>query len=314
MLRYMRRPERLARRLRPALLACAAVLALGAGTVTPAAATADEPAGSTARGSARGSTAAVAERPAFQMPFPCATTWQLNTWGHNPALDMVVEGNTGSDAKPVQSSAAGTVSATYSHPGSGNTIQINHGNGWFTAYYHLKDAPDAYVHKGDAVTTSTQIGRIGTTGNSTWSHLHYEQRYLADGDFTDESHRVAVRFDGVEYTGAAREWLSVRSNNCGGGGNPSPPWKDCPSGFVCFYSGADGTGSVCRTGGDDPSSDCGLRKSYFNNGTELPGYDHVQVAFAEGGGQCLHYGSDEGRGNFPSGGRTVASVTWRGEC
>lgn len=304
MLRYVKRSERLGRRVRAVVVACATALALGA--TVHSAASADAAAGTTAQ---------AAERPLFQMPFPCGTKWQLNTWGHNPALDLVVEGNTGSDAKPVLSSATGTVSATYNHAGSGNTIQINHGNGWFTAYYHLKDAPDAYVRKGDAVTASTQIGRIGTTGNSTWSHLHYEQRYsAAGGDFTDETHRVPVRFDGTEYSGAAREWPSVTSNNCAGGGTPPDGWQDCPSGFVCFYSGPDGTGTVCRTDRDEPAIGCGLRRSYFNNGTEQPGYDHVQVGFGEGGGQCLHFGREEGRGNFPAGGRTVASVTWRGEC
>ncbi|MEE1821463.1 M23 family metallopeptidase [Streptomyces sp. BE20] len=107
-------------------------------------------------------------RPMFQLPFPCGTVWQLNTWGHDPALDMVVEHNTGSDGLPILASAAGTVSATYWHNGSGNTVQINHGNGWFTASYHLKDGPAAYVQKGDPVTPSTVIGRIGTTGNSGW--------------------------------------------------------------------------------------------------------------------------------------------------
>ncbi|MFJ3961498.1 peptidoglycan DD-metalloendopeptidase family protein [Streptomyces sp. NPDC090036] len=260
----------------------------------------------------QGATAAAAAKPAFQLPFPCGTKWDLNTWGHNPALDLVVEDNTGSDALPVLASAVGTVSATYWNNGSGNTIQINHGNGWFTAYYHLKDDPAAYVRKGDPVQPSTRIGRIGTTGASTWSHLHYEQRYLAAGDFTDESHRVPVHFDGVEYSGQAKEWRGVTSRNCAG--TPAPAWQDCPPGNVCFYSGADGTGTVCRSAGDEPRSTCGLRKSFFNNGTTQPGYDHVQVYFKEGGTACLHRGWDEGRGNLPAGGRTIDRFQWRGEC
>ncbi|MEU8530695.1 peptidoglycan DD-metalloendopeptidase family protein [Streptomyces sp. NPDC048629] len=250
-------------------------------------------------------------KPNFQLPFACGTKWQLNTWGHNPALDIVKEGNPGSDGLPVYASAPGTVSAVYTDSGSGNTIQIKHANGWFTAYYHLKDAPTAYVSKGQAVTGATQIGRVGTSGASEWAHLHYEQRYLASGDFTDESHRKPVHFNGVEYSGAGAQWLSVTSqNNCSG----SPqPWQ-CPAGFVCFYSGADGTGTVCKTDVNTPTSPCGLRKSYFNNGSPQPGYDHVGVTYKEGGGACLHYGWAEGRGNFPSGGRTIGSVTWRGEC
>lgn len=198
-------------RLRAVVLMCLAGLVLaGAPASASASTTAPAP-------------APVAAKPLFQLPFPCGTNWQLNTWGHNPALDIVVEGNTGSDGLPVLPSAAGTVAATYWTNGSGNTIQINHGNGWFTAYYHLKDDPATYVKKGDAVQPSTRIGRIGTSGASTWSHLHYEQRYLASGDFTDESHRVPVHFDGVEYAGDAKEWPTVTSRNCTG--TPPPPGR-----------------------------------------------------------------------------------------
>ncbi|MFJ7064412.1 peptidoglycan DD-metalloendopeptidase family protein [Streptomyces sp. NPDC101115] len=249
-------------------------------------------------------------KPAFQLPFACGTAWRLDTWGHDPAVDIVAEGNPGSDGRPVYASAPGTVSAAYVHPGSGNTIQINHGNGWFTAYYHLQEAPDRFVGVGRQVTGATRIGSIGTSGAANgWAHLHYEQRYRASGDFTYESDRVPVHFDGVGYSGAGSTWPSVTSRNCA----TSQPW-DCPAGFVCFYSGTGGTGTVCKTDVNTPASPCGLRRSFFNNGTEQPGYDHAYVTFAEGGSQCLHFGWAEGHGDFPSGGRTVTSVRWGGEC
>ncbi|MGW6914465.1 peptidoglycan DD-metalloendopeptidase family protein [Kitasatospora sp. NPDC054939] len=299
----MRYRERL-RRLRAAVLVSVAVLLLANG---PAAAVQGEAAGAQVTAQV---TAGAAGKPAFQLPFPCGTTWELHTYGHNPALDIMVEGNTGSDGRPVLASAAGTVSAAYWDNGSGNTLQISHGNGWFTAYYHLQDDPAAYVKKGDAVLPSTQIGRIGRTATR-WAHLHYEQRYSATGDFTDESHRVPVHFDGVEYAGTNKDWPAVTSRNCTGA---PPAWQDCPPGDVCFYSGADGTGTVCRSAVDQPNAGCGLRRSYFNNGTPQPGWDHVQVYFREGGSLCLHRGWDEGRGNLPDGGRTVDRFEWRGEC
>ncbi|MGA5191739.1 peptidoglycan DD-metalloendopeptidase family protein [Streptomyces exfoliatus] len=251
-------------------------------------------------------------KPAFQLPFACGTTWQLNTWAHDPALDIVAEGNPGSDGRPVYASAPGTVSAAYVHPGSGNTLQISHGNGWFTAYYHLREAPEAFVRVGQSVTGATRIGSIGKSGNANdWAHLHYEQRYRASGHFTYESDRVPVHFDGVQYSGAGAQWPSVTSRNC----SPTTPqpWA-CPAGHVCFYSGAGGTGTVCKTDVDTPTSPCGLRRSFFNNGTAEPGYDHAYVTFAEGGSQCLHYGWTDGHGDFPTGGRTIKSVTWGGEC
>ncbi|MFF5494916.1 M23 family metallopeptidase [Streptomyces aquilus] len=159
----------------------------------------------------------VAAKPKFQMPFACNTHWRLDTYGsdHNPALDIVVKGNTGSSGKWVYPGYKGTVAKTFWDRGAGNVIVIKHGGGWYTAYYHLKDKHNKYVQKGDAVTAETKIGRIGATGNNSggWAHLHYEQRYRTDGVPT-ESHRKAVTFDGKTYTGKNKTWKDVTSKNC----------------------------------------------------------------------------------------------------
>ncbi|MCX4982944.1 peptidoglycan DD-metalloendopeptidase family protein [Streptomyces sp. NBC_00572] len=250
--------------------------------------------------------AATAAKPAFQMPFPCGTQWQLNSYdsGHDPALDIVAKGNPGSDGRPVLASAPGTVTAVYVDAGAGNVVQIKHSGGWFSVYYHLESPVTAKV--GQEVAATTRIGSIGKTGANSggWAHLHYEQRYLASGDFTDESHRRPVHFDGTLYTGVGKEWKSVTSANC----SPAAPWQDCPSGYVCFYPNADGTGSVCRTDRDATALACGLRKSYFNNGTVDPGYDRVRV---NGTGPCLERAA---RGALPGGGLTVTAVRWVGSC
>lgn len=157
---------------------------------------------------------AKAKKPKFQLPFECGTAWQLNTWGHNPALDMVVHRNTGSDGKKVRPSAAGAVARTYWNNGSGNTIEINHGGGWFTAYYHLKDKHNKYVKKGDKVKSYTQIGRIGRTGATKHPHLHFEQRYKKGAKSTSEKDRVPAYFNGKKYSGAGAEWKKVVSHNC----------------------------------------------------------------------------------------------------
>ncbi|MFC9390141.1 peptidoglycan DD-metalloendopeptidase family protein [Streptomyces venezuelae] len=250
--------------------------------------------------------AEAAAKPAFQMPFPCGTQWQLNSYdaGHDPALDIVAKGNPGSDGKPVLASAPGTVTAVYWDAGAGNVVQIRHGGGWFSVYYHLESPVVAKV--GQQVAATTRIGSIGRTGANSggWAHLHYEQRYLASGDFTDESHRRPVHFDGTLYTGVGSEWKSVTSANC----STTTPWQNCPAGYVCFYQNADGTGSVCRTDRDDSALGCGVRKSYFNNGMVDPGYDRVRV---NGSGPCLERTA---RGALPGGGLTVTAVRWVGSC
>jgi murein DD-endopeptidase MepM/ murein hydrolase activator NlpD len=53
----------------------------------------------------------------------------------------------------------------------GNVVEVAHGNGFVTRYCHLQRR---LVQKGQRVTRGDIIGRVGSTGRSTFSHLHYE--------------------------------------------------------------------------------------------------------------------------------------------
>lgn len=55
--------------------------------------------------------------------------------------------------------------------GYGNLVIIDHGNGLSTRYGHNYSI---YVKAGQQVTAGTPIGRCGSTGNSTGTHLHFE--------------------------------------------------------------------------------------------------------------------------------------------
>ena len=55
----------------------------------------------------------------------------------------------------------------------GNYIMIDHGDGYYTYYGHLSKFN---VSQGDVVTNQTVIGLMGTTGESTGVHLHFEVR------------------------------------------------------------------------------------------------------------------------------------------
>lgn len=59
----------------------------------------------------------------------------------------------------------------WSDYGYGNLIVIDHGNGWVSAYAHLNDV---YVYCGQSVFQGATIGPMGSTGNSTGPHLHFE--------------------------------------------------------------------------------------------------------------------------------------------
>jgi murein DD-endopeptidase MepM/ murein hydrolase activator NlpD len=57
--------------------------------------------------------------------------------------------------------------------GYGNLIILDHDNGWQTVYGHLSAI---YVNCGASVEQGDTIGALGSTGNSTGPHLHFEIR------------------------------------------------------------------------------------------------------------------------------------------
>jgi murein DD-endopeptidase MepM/ murein hydrolase activator NlpD len=50
-------------------------------------------------------------------------------------------------------------------------IMVDHGNGWQSLYAHLSAIN---VICGQSVDQGTVIGALGSTGNSSGSHLHFE--------------------------------------------------------------------------------------------------------------------------------------------
>lgn len=73
---------------------------------------------------------------------------------------------------PVVATAHGVVEQVVgSKRGYGNTVIINHENGYSTLYAHLDEI---LVNKGATVAQGTTIGTVGNTGMSMAPHLHYE--------------------------------------------------------------------------------------------------------------------------------------------
>jgi murein DD-endopeptidase MepM/ murein hydrolase activator NlpD len=92
-----------------------------------------------------------------------------------------------SQGTPVVASAAGTVvEKNYQSRGYGHYVVLRHnlanGNRVYTLYAHMNEA--ASVSGGQGVARGQQIGRVGTTGNSTGFHLHFmiiSQSYESSG-------------------------------------------------------------------------------------------------------------------------------------
>jgi len=74
---------------------------------------------------------------------------------------------------PVVAAFDGTIAAAGNGNGYGNVVRISHPGGLETRYAHLNAFADG-IKAGVAVTAGTLIGYVGTTGQSTGPHLHFE--------------------------------------------------------------------------------------------------------------------------------------------
>lgn len=82
---------------------------------------------------------------------------------------------------------AGTVTYAGWNGGYGNFIEVDHGDGFITRYAHCSKIA---VKKGQTVTQGEVIGYVGTTGNSTGNHLHFEIK--VNGKFVNPLNYVSI--------------------------------------------------------------------------------------------------------------------------
>lgn len=98
--------------------------------------------------------------------------WRSNPYGGAPefhqGLDIAAPTGT-----TVAAASSGTIILAQWYGGYGNYILIDHGGGYSTGYGHLSAI---YVSVGQTVQRGQAIGAVGSTGQSTGPHLHFEVR------------------------------------------------------------------------------------------------------------------------------------------
>ncbi|MFO7546927.1 MAG: LysM peptidoglycan-binding domain-containing protein [Trueperaceae bacterium] len=97
----------------------------------------------------------------------------LRVSGSNFHAGLDIDGETGD---PIRAARAGVVTHAGWQGGYGYLVVVQDGD---TEYYYAH-ASALEVNEGDVVTVGQVIARIGSTGNSTGSHLHFEVRVAGD--------------------------------------------------------------------------------------------------------------------------------------
>ena len=91
----------------------------------------------------------------------------IRSYGHT-GLDIAAPAGT-----PIKAVADGTVLFSGYSGGYGYVVKLNNGNGVQTYYGHCSSL---YVSTGEKVKAGDIIAAVGSTGNSTGNHLHFEVR------------------------------------------------------------------------------------------------------------------------------------------
>ena len=91
----------------------------------------------------------------------------IRTRGHT-GIDIAAPAGT-----PIKATADGKITFSGYSGGYGYVVKISHGNGIQTYYGHCSKL---YVSTGEKVKAGDVIAAVGSTGNSTGNHLHFEVR------------------------------------------------------------------------------------------------------------------------------------------
>ena len=98
------------------------------------------------------------------------TRYSPSSGGTRPHMGIDIAAPSGT---PILAAVDGIVIIASREAEYGRLVCLDHGHGYTTMYGHLKDI---HVKPGDRVQAGQILGTVGTSGNTTGPHLHYEVR------------------------------------------------------------------------------------------------------------------------------------------
>ncbi len=114
----------------------------------------------------------------FRWPLPIAGRVTTEFGASQNINGVISTGHSGMDVAapagtPIYAAHDGTISTTTGHWTYGNVVMVDNGDGVSTLYAHMSSIA---VRVGQSVKQGDVIGYVGSTGNSTGNHLHFEVR------------------------------------------------------------------------------------------------------------------------------------------
>ena len=117
--------------------------------------------------------ATLSDRYGPRKPLDTDSDGRPDTDGFHDGQDYAAPGGT-----PIRAAAAGVVALAGRAGGYGYAVYLDHGDGLTTRYAHMMAPPP--VGRGWHVSAGQVIGYVGSTGDSTGNHLHFETRIYGE--------------------------------------------------------------------------------------------------------------------------------------
>lgn len=129
------------------------------------------------------------------------------------------------------------------NPGSWNAVYVRHADGSLAWYGHMKSGSVTTKTLGEMVEAGEYLGTVGSSGNSTGPHLHFEV-YNADDNLIDPYSGICNDFNVESWWADQPEYIAPTINKMQTNSSP-PEFMPCPELHITHESNNFMPGEIC---------------------------------------------------------------------